>query len=131
MNSDETLTVTTVDRSILKLLYLSQDTPISLYWFHEEFDFSPAQLGTFISKFSAIDVVNEQNNEISFTELGKIWLITHRKVIFLSRVKYDWREIPVEMFKLQIHVDSMYLPDWKKMGVNFFEDIFSRIKLLK
>lgn len=123
MDTEQTLTINTADRTILRYLYRSSGTPLSLFQLHNDYSFSPAQLGSFVAKFGEIGIIDLHNEYISFTDFGKKWLISHRNTIFYSHVQYDWKEIPKEMRKREIDIGSLYLPQKRSLGKHFFEDV--------
>lgn len=123
MENKEALILTTADRTILRLLYKSRHTPLSLFRLHKTLKFSLAQLGSFVSKFLKLGIIDLQDECITFTEFGRKWLITNRIKIFLSRTQYKWQDMPNSMRKKQIKIDSLYLPSRKCLGGHFFEDI--------
>jgi hypothetical protein len=123
MDAEKTLIINTADRTILRYLYRSFGIPLSLFQLHNDYRFSPGQLGSFVAKLGEIGIIDLHNEYISLTDLGKKWLISHRNKIFYSHVQYDWREIPKEMRKREIDIDSLYLPKKSSLGKHFLEDV--------
>ena len=124
MDTDQILILTTADRMVLQHLYAYPDVPLSLFQLHKAYGFSPAQLGRFLAKLAGIGVVDHVDGNISITEFGKKWFLANRIAIFYSHVTYDWREIPIEMRKRKIEIDSLYAPEERELGKNFIEDVF-------
>jgi hypothetical protein len=124
MENNETLILNTADRTILRSLYTLRGTPLSLFQLHKELGFSPAQLGSFVSKFVEIGIVDLRDEAIMLTKFGRKWLVAHRMKIFYSRVLYDWRDIPKEMQKQKPtkDMDTLYLPNKRSLGEHFLED---------
>jgi hypothetical protein len=123
MENEQTLILNTADRTILRTLYKLHDTPLSLLQLHNESGFSLAQLGGFVSKFINNGIVDFRDESISLTAFGKKWLIANRVKIFYSRVPYDWRDIPGEMRINRRDMNSPYLPNKRKLGKHFLEDV--------
>ena len=123
MDNDQTITLNTADKTILVHLYKTYGVPQSLFKLHEKYAFSPAQLGGFVRKLREIGIIELQDDFILLTEGGKKWLLSNRKKIFFSHVQYSWREIPEKIRKKKIGIDSLFLPQKRKLGKHFFEDI--------
>lgn len=128
METEQTLILTITDRSILKLLYENSFSPISLYQLHIDYSYSPAQLGSFVAKLSGLGIVDEKDENIQITEFGKRWLLAHRIEIFCTKVEYDWLEVPPEMRKPTISINSLYAPIRQELGESFVADVLSRTK---
>lgn len=124
MSTENALVLYNSDRTILWKLYNSPN-PISLYGLHKEFGLSPAQLGTFVAKLKKINVISADEENIQLTEYGKKWVLAHRNKIFISNLVWDWQEIPKEMKRKQIELNSPYLPKKRDLGAYFFDDLLN------
>lgn len=122
MDNGQTITLNTADKTILLHLYKTYGIPQSLFQFHKEYAFSPAQLGSFVRKLGEFGIVELQDDCILLTEFGKKWLLSNRNKIFYSHIQYSWREIPDELREKKIDIDSLYLPKVRKLGKHFLED---------
>ena len=128
MDTENVLTLTTADRTILRHLYGHPDSPTSLYELHVAHSFSPAQLGNFVAKLSGAEIIDFEGEKILITDFGKKWLLANRIAIFFQHVKYDFQEIPSEMLKNKIAINSLYSPQKEELGKNYFNDMFRENK---
>lgn len=108
------------DIELLKELLIKEK--IDMYYFHEKYMLSPAQLGRTIRKYEALNIISLENNIILLTSKGKQWIFKHRKELFLyERPKY-WKEIPQEMLQEKIKINELYKPNPKKIGSDLFNN---------
>ena len=128
MTNEITIILNTADKQILIHLYKTYGTPQSLFQLHNEYAFSPAQLGRFVKKLTSIGIIEIQNDNISLTTFGKKWLLSNRNLIFQKSVEYYWRKIPDELQQEKICINSLYKPKTRKLGKHFLEDELTELK---
>lgn len=96
------------DIEFLKELYYRDQ--VEIYFFHEKYMLSPAQLARTIRKFEAEGIIVINDSTISVTTKGKKWIFAKRKELFLGqRTKY-WKTIPLEMKQFKIDINEPYKP---------------------
>lgn len=96
---------------------------VDLYFFHEKYLLSPAQLARTINKFIEEGVVELSNEEIRLTPNGEKWIICNRKSLFLHERKKYWKEIPSEMKQESFELNDFYKPNRKKLDTELFKKI--------
>lgn len=96
---------------------------VNLYFFHEKYLLSPAQLARTIQKFVEEDVVELVNEEVKLTAKGEKWIICNRKSLFLHERKKYWKEIPTEMKQESIEINEFYKPNRNKIDTELFKNI--------
>ena len=109
------------DIEFLKEL-LSKDK-VELYFFHNKYMLSPAQMARTINKFEELGLIDITNDEVSLNELGRRWIIENRKFLFLNEnVKY-WKEIPEEMKQKKIAINKPFKPNRRNIDKELFNNI--------
>ncbi len=101
------------ERIILKELYQSNKF-MNIYYFHEQYMLSPAQLNNFIRKYENINVVICNDYSIKLTQYGKNWILKNRNIIFGKTQKY-WSIIPEGMIIKKINLYQPYIPNIRKI----------------
>ena len=101
------------DIEFIKELYIHNS--VSMYFFHEKYMLSPAQLGRTIRKFTNIECVIIDDNNIELTDKGRKWIIANRKELFLKTKEKYWKNIPIEMLQAAIKTNDTYKPNVKKL----------------
>lgn len=105
------------DIEFMRELYIHNS--VSLYFFHEKYMLSPAQLGRTIRKFTNIECVIFNENYIELTEKGRKWVIANRRELFLKTKEKYWKNIPVEMAQEAFQINDTYKP--KKFDSELFK----------
>jgi|SRR5690606_5806859 len=96
---------------------------VNLYFFHEKYLLSPAQLARTINKFLEGNLVELNNEEIRLTLEGEKWVVCNRKSLFLNERKKYWKEIPSEMKQASIDINDFYKPNRNKLDTELFKNI--------
>lgn len=91
----EQLYISSSDKRILLQLFSNRE-PLNIYYFHEKYFFSPAQINRFLRIYTQKKIVKFVNNEVYLTDFGIKWIIKNRKNIFLSTKNNLWKKIPEE-----------------------------------
>jgi hypothetical protein len=107
------------DIEFLRELYIQNS--VSMYFFHEKYMLSPAQLGRTIRKFTDIGCVILNENCIELTEKGRRWIITNRRELFLKTKEKYWKNIPIEMTQEVFKIGDTYKP--KKLDSELFKTL--------
>lgn len=105
------------DIEFIKELYIHNS--VNMYFFHEKYMLSPAQLGRTIRKFTNIKCVIINDNNIELTDKGRKWIIANRKELFLKTKEKYWKNIPVEMAQEAFKINDTYKP--KKFDSELFK----------
>jgi hypothetical protein len=105
---------------IIFLKHIFQCQEVDIYFFHEKYLLSPAQLSRTIRKFKEIDVITEQNGIATLTEKGRAWIIDNKRSLFLQKKSRFWKNIPEHMKDTVISIDTLYLP--QKILLNKFRN---------
>jgi hypothetical protein len=92
-----------VDKKVLLALY-NCDEGKSIYNFHSDFSFSPAQMSRFVRTFNELKIIEYKNSIIKLTKYGEDWILKNRKSLFLKPSRKEWRKIPIE-WKLDQNTD--------------------------
>jgi hypothetical protein len=82
---------------------------------------SPAQLGRTIRKFTNIECVIINDNNIELTEKGRKWIIANRKELFLQTKEKYWKNTPIEMIQETFKINDTYKPNTKKLDSELFK----------
>lgn len=98
----------TEDIELLKELYYKNTA--NVYFFHERYRLSPAQLARAIRKFENQGLIEFNDTTVTLTENGKKWVLANRKDIFLYERKKYWKEVPENMRRKPIKMNSPYKP---------------------
>lgn len=109
------------DIEFIKELYDSKK--VHLYFFHEKYLLSPAQLARTINKFIEEEIVELNNEVVSLTPKGEEWIICNRKTLFLNEKDKYWKEIPSEMRQKTIGIKDLYKPNRNKIDKELFKNI--------
>ena len=96
---------------------------VNLYFFHEKYLLSPAQLARTINKFLEGSLIELHDEKIRLTSKGEEWIICNRKSLFIHERKKYWKEIPSEMKQTPINKDELYKPNRNKLDTEFFKNI--------
>lgn len=88
------------DKKILIDLFKEQCNR-QIYYFYQQYNFSPAQLSRFVRTYQNIDVISVHDDTIELTEFGKKWVLKNRRDIFLKPKEQLWRTIPSEWIEKQ------------------------------
>lgn len=108
------------DIEFLKELY--HKDRVDLYFFHEKYRLSPAQLSRTLNKFLKMELVVLQGNEVLLNETGRMWIIKHRRDLFLGVRRKYWKEIPDNMVQNAININELYLPNKKSLDTELFKN---------
>ena len=87
--------ISSSDKKILLDLFTERKS-IHMYYFHEKYLFSPAQMNRFVRNFLEEKVISFIDYKIKLTEHGIKWITRNRKKIFISPHKKEWKKIPDE-----------------------------------
>lgn len=109
------------DIEFIKELYIHNS--VSMYFFHEKYMLSPAQLGRTIRKFTNIECVIMNDDNIELTEKGRKWIIANRKKLFIKTKEKYWKNIPIEMIQETFKINDTYKPNTKKLDSELFKII--------
>lgn len=84
----EQLYISSSDKRILLQLFSNRE-PLNIYYFHEKYFFSPAQINRFLRIYTQKKIVKFVNNEVYLTDFGIKWIIKNRKIFFyLQKIIY-------------------------------------------
>lgn len=109
------------DIELLKELYLTDK--IDLYFFHEKYMLSPAQLGRTLKKFKDADLIIFDQNSVALNENGRKWIIENRRQIFLVEKSKYWKKIPENMKQDSLNINELYIPNRKNIDNEIFKNI--------
>lgn len=105
------------DIEFLRELYAQ--TSVSMYFFHEKYMLSPAQLGRTIRKFANINCVVLNGDCVELTPKGRNWIVANRRKLFFKvREKY-WKNVPTEMLQKSSKIGDAYKP--RKLDSELFK----------
>ena len=79
------------DIEFLKELY--ERKHVDIYFFHEKYMLSPAQLARTIKKFTDKEIVEFEENLVTLTLKGEKWILSKRKSLFLKEKNKYWKDI--------------------------------------
>jgi len=85
--------ISSSDKKILLELFTERKA-IYIYYFHEKYLFSPAQINRFIRNYLKEKIISFDDYKIKLTEYGIKWIVHNRRKIFLSHNKKEWKKIP-------------------------------------
>lgn len=108
------------DIEFVKELYFHNS--VSVYYFHEKYMLSPAQLGRTIRKFIEIECVTLNDTNITLTNKGRKWIIANRRELFLKNKDKYWKNIPIDMKQEAISINDTYKPDITKLDSELFRN---------
>lgn len=109
------------DIEFLKELYL--ENKVDLYFFHEKYRLSPAQLSRTISKFIEKDLITLKDNCVILNETGKKWIVSQRKHLFLNESRKYWKKAPENMMQKTKLINELYKPNRKDIDVELFKNL--------
>lgn len=109
------------DIEFLKELYKNKS--VSMYFFHEKYRLSPAQLGRTIRKFLQINCITLNNDIIELTENGTKWILANRIDLFLKSKKKYWKMVPENMSQEPLKTNDIYLPNINKLDKEIFKEL--------
>ena len=108
----------TVDIEVLRELY--RNDKVDLYRFHQLYSISPGQLAKTIDHFVELKVLDVVDDFVQLTDFGRKWVVANRKSIFLRDRLQEWKDIPENMRKDRILVNSPYKPKKSLVDREFF-----------
>lgn len=82
--------VSTYERVIFRQLF-SVPEGLDIFYFHERYQLSPAQLYAFISEYSPLNYAHIAEDKIYLTQKGKFFVWKNRFFIFENKYKKSWR----------------------------------------
>lgn len=109
------------DIELLKELYSKEK--IEMYYFHEKYKLSPAQLGRTIKKFKEAGLIIIDEKNVILLEKGRKWIIGNRRDLFLNERSKYWKKIPEQMKQESLAINELYKPDRKKIDKEIFKNI--------
>ena len=107
------------DIEFLKELYSQNE--LDLYFFHEKYRLSPAQLSRTINKFLETGLIDLKENKVILNDVGRKWIISHRKKLFLDASRRYWKKVPEDMTQDVICINELYKPNRKEIDVELFK----------
>lgn len=96
---------------------------VDLYFFHEKYLLSPAQLLRTTNKFIKEGIIELKNEVATLTPKGEKWIIYNRKTLFLNEKDKYWKEIPSKMRQNSIGIKDLYKPYRNKLDKELFKNI--------
>lgn len=109
------------DIEFLKELYYRDK--IDLYFFHEKYKLSPAQLARTIRKFEEEELIVLDKRQVILNEKGRNWIFRNRRILFLKEKSKYWKNIPEEMKQDSLAVNELYKPNRKTLDKELFKNI--------
>lgn len=109
------------DIEVIKELFPNKK--VNIYFFHEKYRLSPAQLGRTIRKFTEMGLILVDGDYIELTEVGWKWVMANRQELFLKKKEKYWKNIPVDMLQLPMEINEFYTPKRKNIDVELFKNI--------
>lgn len=106
------------DILLLKELFKTGKT--ELYFFHEKFMLSPAQLARSLRKFENEGLLIVKEKQVSLTDVGKEWIFENRKNLFVNEREKYWKKVPENMKVPQLGINQLYKPERKKIDKEIF-----------
>ena len=101
--------ISSSDKKILLELFIERKS-IYIYYFHEKYLFSPAQINRFVRNYLKEKIVSFDDYKIKLTEHGIKWVTYNRGKIFLSSNKKEWKKIPNEwLVEINENIDDLDL----------------------
>jgi len=101
--------ISSSDKKILLELFTERKS-IYIYYFHEIYLFSPAQINRFVRKYLEEKIISFDDYKIKLTEHGIKWIVHNRGKIFLSPNKKEWKKIPNEwLVEINENIDDLKL----------------------
>ena len=101
--------ISSSDKKILLELFTERKS-ICIYWFHEKYLFSPAQIIRFVRNYLEEKIISYEDYKIKLTEHGIKWVVHNREKIFLSPNKKVWKNIPKEwIVEVSENIDDLKL----------------------
>lgn len=107
------------DIELLKELYLREK--VDLYFFHEKYKLSPAQLGRTLKKFNDAGYIIIDKQDVILNEIGRKWIIGNRRQLFLKEKSKYWKKVPEEMTQKNLSINELYIPNRKNIDNELFE----------
>jgi hypothetical protein len=117
----------TADRELLRLLF-EAECAISIYLLHEKYHLRPVEILISLRKFDAIGIVEVNFDEMcmSMSESGRLWVVLHRREIFLTPVDMPWKAPPPSYTRRQTLCLDSYVPKRKYLSAKFFEALATK-----
>lgn len=109
------------DIELLTELYSKNS--LELYFFHEKYKLSPAQLGRTLKKFKDLGLIKLHEKNVILTEKGSNWIIGNRKKLFLNEKLKYWKNVPEEMKQNSLGINDLYMPNRKNLDNEIFKNI--------
>jgi polyhydroxyalkanoate synthesis regulator protein len=101
--------ISSSDKKILLELFTERNL-IYIYYFHEKYLFSPAQMNRFVRNYLEEKIISFDDYKIKLTEHGIKWIVHNREKIFLYPNKKEWKKIPKEwLVKINENIDDLEL----------------------
>ena len=101
--------ISSSDKKILLELFIERKA-IYIYYFHEKYLFSPAQINRFVRKYLEEKIISFDDYKIKLTDHGIKWIIHNRKKLFSSPNKKVWKNIPKEwIVEVSENIDDLKL----------------------
>lgn len=114
----------TADIEVLRELY--RNDKVDLYRFHQLYSLSPGKLAKTIIHFAELKVIEIVDDCVQLTDFGRKWVLANRKSIFLQNRPQEWKNIPKDMRKEQIHVNALYKPKKSLVDRKFFGHLMEK-----
>lgn len=114
-----TMKIASSEREILKLLYSSNEWA-DLYSLHDKYLLSPGQLSNAVRKFEDAGIIESKELEVKLTLKGRVWLIKHRRAIFMGGHGRPWAKPRPEHCQEPISPMQPYLPELENVDQAFF-----------
>lgn len=110
------------DRELLRDLYAGGDW-MDIYYFHQKYLLSPAQISRAIRKLKSLKLVESMDYKIKLTDFGCRWLLSNRRQVFLKPKDMEWKT-PSSKVIADYGKISEYIPRPSKMRQTFFERLY-------
>lgn len=112
------------DIEVLKELYIHNK--LELYFFHEKYKLSPAQLVRTLDKFIALECIKITSGSVELTEKGYKWIFINRKRLFLQKKNKFWRNTNEDITQEQISIGDIYRIKKNRLDEGIFDNIEDR-----
>ena len=110
------------DIEFIKELYLKKQ--LEIYYFHEKYLLSPAQLARTINKFTSEKIIIMNDDIITLTPKGDKWIFANRKKLFLYTKPGYWKEIPKYMKEEKVEINKPF----KTSFISYDNEIFKLLE---
>lgn len=109
------------DIELLKVLYSSSER--NLFFFHEKYKLSPAQMARTLKKFESKELIEIKTRVVVLTEKGRKWIFQNRGMLFLKEKTKYWKNIPDEMKQKPLRINELYKPNRSTLDKEIFKNI--------